>query len=454
MASTRLRPTTAAGSVPYWHVPKVLIRRAVRSSPSLGHDLIHHFTAERFQLFLTGHLAMYFGAGILLPVWEYKWVLRSPWLLAIVAVCAGQCVVLGVALRLARHNRYQQSITLVCIGNWASVSLLTFIAPALLPAMVLLALVPIVFAEPYVPWQRGLAFTVITAGCVLALAVLARFHNISPQAGQAPRWIETAFIIAALPINAFHILVIVWNNAAALRTSEGQLAERAAQLAASRTRLITAADEERRRLERDLHDGAQQHLVALAVLIQLARSAEHDRYQPLLMEASGLVETAIAEIRRLAHGIYPPLLVSGGLAQALPAVAARASVPVQLNLQGLGRYPASIEAALYFCCSEALQNAAKHGGLGTTVTITAHANDRMLTLTISDTGRGFDSATIGTGLTNMTDRLSAIGGNLVFDTAPGRGTRVTAVVATPVQPGCSELPANGEPRLGLTHPRR
>jgi signal transduction histidine kinase len=454
MASTRLRPTTAAGSVPYWHVPKVLILQALRSSPSLGHDLIHHFTAERFQLFLTGHLAMYFGAGILLPVWAYQWVLRSPWLLAMVAVCAGQCVVLGVALGLARHSRYQQSITLVCIGNLVSVSLLTFIAPALLPAMVLLALVPIVFAEPYVRWQRGLAFAVITAGCVLALGALARFQNISHQAGQAPRWIETAFIIAALPINAFHILVIVWNNAAALRTSEGQLAERAAQLAASRTRLITAADEERRRLERDLHDGAQQHLVALAVLIQLARAAEHDRHQPLLMEASGLLETAIAEIRRLAHGIYPPLLVSDGLAQALPAVAARASVPVRLNLQDLGRYPASIEAALYFCCSEALQNAAKHGGPGTTVTITAHANDRMLTLTISDTGRGFDPATIGTGLTNMTDRLSAIGGNLVFDTAPGRGTRVTAVVATPVQPGCPELPANGEPRLGLTRPRR
>jgi signal transduction histidine kinase len=186
----------------------------------------------------------------------------------------------------------------------------------------------------------------------------------------------------------------------------------------------------------------------------LGRTAEHDRYQPLLMEASGLLETAIAEIRRLAHGIYPPLLVSGGLAQALPAVAGRASVRVRLNLQGLGRYPASIEAAFYFCCSEALQNAAKHGGPGTTVTITAHANDRMLTLTISDTGRGFDSATIGTGLTNMTDRLSAIGGNLVFDTAPGRGTRVTAVVATPVQSGCSELPANGGPCLGLTRPRR
>jgi signal transduction histidine kinase len=434
MASSPLRPTTAAGSVPYWRVPKVLLLAAVRSSSLLGHDLIHRFTAERFQLFLAGYLAMYFGTGVLLPLWEYQYVLRSPLLLAIVGVCTAQCVVLGVALRLARRGRYQQSITLVCIGHWAAVSLITFVAPALLPVMVLAALVPVVFAEPYIRWQRGLAFAVITAGCVLALAALARFQNVSPATGQALRWVETAFVVAALPVVAFHILVIVWNNAAALRVSEKLLAERAAQLEASRARLITAADEERRRLERDLHDGAQQHLVALAVLIQLARRAGHDRYQPLLTEASGLVETAIAEIRRLAHGIYPPLLVSGGLAQALPAVAAHAPIPTQLNLQDLGRYPASTEAALYFCCSEALQNAAKHGGPATTVTITAHADDRTLTLTISDTGRGFDPATIGTGLTNMTDRLSAIGGHLVIDTAPGRGTRITAAIATPAQP--------------------
>ncbi len=453
MASSRLRPETAAESVPYWRVPKLLSLAAVRSTSLLGHDLIHRYRAERFQLFLTGHLAMYFGAGVLLPVWEYTWALRSPWLLGIVAVCAGQCVVLGVALRLARRSRYQQSITLVCIGNWASVSAITYIAPALLPVMVLVALVPVVFAEPYIRWQRGLAFTAITAGCVLALGALARFQNISPLAGQVPRLIETAFIIAALPINAFHVLVIVWNNAAALRTSEAQLAEHAAQLAASRTRLITAADEERRRLERDLHDGAQQHLASLAVIIQLARTAEHDRYQPLLTEAFSLLETAIAEIRRLAHGIYPPLLVSGGLAQAVPAVAARSALPVRLNLQSLGRYTTSIEAALYFCCSEALQNATKHGGPGTTVTITAHADDRTLSLAISDTGRGFDPVTTGTGLTNMTDRLSAIGGQLVIDTAPGRGTRITAVVATPKEPGSSEPPGNGRPRPGRTRPR-
>jgi signal transduction histidine kinase len=107
---------------------------------------------------------------------------------------------------------------------------------------------------------------------------------------------------------------------------------------------------------------------------------------------------------------------------------------VKLNLQGLGRYPAATEAALYFCCSEALQNAAKHGGPDTTATITAHADDRRLTLTVSDTGRGFDPATTGTGLTNMTDRLLAIGGDLIIDTVPGRGTRVTAAIGTPVQP--------------------
>jgi signal transduction histidine kinase len=438
MASSPLKPATAAGSVPYRRVPKVLFLAAVRSSSLLGHDLIYRFKAERFQLFLGyGFLAMYFGCG-LIPLWEYIWVLRSPWLLALVAVCAVQCVVLAVALRLARHCRYAQSITLLCVGNWASVLLITFVAPNLLPVMVLAALIPVVFAEPYVRWQRGLVLAVITAGCVLALGALARFQNISHLAAHSPRWIETAFIITALVVLSLHILVIVLNNAAALRTSEAQLAERAAQLAASRTRLITAADEERRRLERDLHDGAQQHLVALAVLIQLARTAEHDRYQPLLVEASGLLDTAIAEIRRLAQGIYPPALVSGGLAHALPAVAARASIPVRLNLQDLGRYPASIEAALYFCCSEALQNATKHGGVDTTVTITANADDQRLTLTISDTGRGFDPTTIGTGLTNMTDRLSAIGGQLVIDTAPGRGTRITAAIATPAQPDSSD----------------
>ena len=443
MANDPLNSSTAAESVPSWRVPKVLLEAAVRSSSLLGHDLIHRFTVERFQLFLAGYFAMYFGAGVVLSLWQYLWFLRSAWFLAIAAICTAQCLVLAVALALARRARYQQSITLACIGNWIAVFLITFVAPDLLPAMVLAALVPVVFAQPYMRWQRGLVFAVITAGCVLALASVARFQHLAHFATPPPRWIERAFIIIALPMNAFHILVIAWNNAAALAVSESMLAERAAEVEASRGRLVTAADEERRRLERDLHDGAQQHLVALAVLIQLARNAEQGKYQPLLAEASGLLENAIAEIRRLAHGIYPPSLVSGGLPRALSAVAAHAPIPIQLDLQDLGRYPASIEAALYFCCSEALQNAIKHGGPGTVVTITAHADARTLTLTISDTGRGFEPATVGTGLTNMTDRVSAIGGKVKIDTAPGQGTRVTAVVETAAQPNSDPSAKDG-----------
>jgi signal transduction histidine kinase len=397
---------------------------------SSGADHVRRYAKQRLGLLLSA-LAIYSVCGILLPLGLYTWVLRSPWWLALAVACTVQCAVLEVGRRMTRRGKHGQALMLVCASNWMTFLFVTFVFPDLLPVCVLGALVMVVFAEPYIRWQRKTTFAVITAGtagCVLALAAFARFQNVSHLSGKVPRWIETAFFIPALVFIALYLLVIVWNNATALQTS--------------RARLITAADEQRRRLERDLHDGAQQHLVALSVLIQLARSAEPDRYQPLLAEATELAGTAIAEIRRLAQGIYPPLLVSGGLPQALPSVAAQAAIPTQLRIEGLARYPAPVETALYFCCSEALQNAAKHGGPGTTVTITAHADARMLTLTISDTGRGFDRAGIGIGLTNMTDRLSAIGGKLSIETAPGRGTRVTAVVATSAQPDSKELPAD------------
>ena len=155
MANSRLRPTTAAGTVPYWRVPKVLLLAAFRSSSLLGHDLIHRFRRNAFSCSLLAHLALYSGAGVVLPLWEYKLVMRSPWLLAIAAVCAAQCVVLGVALRLARRGRHQQAITLVCIGNWAAVLLVTFVAPDLLPAMVLAAWCPSFSPSPTSAGSEG-----------------------------------------------------------------------------------------------------------------------------------------------------------------------------------------------------------------------------------------------------------------------------------------------------------
>lgn len=417
----------SADAVPRWAAPKILTLAVVRSSSLLGHDLIHRFRAERFQVFLAGLMGMWFGAGVLVPLFEY-WKVRTFWFMVQVGIGLMVCAVLIPAFWLARRQRYQTSITVVCIANWIGIVLNVAVTPQVLPVLVVMALLPAVFAEPYVHWRRGLTFVGLAGVCVLVSALVARFVPLTAAAIGAPHWVETAFIVGGVTVTSVHLMVVVLFNASALRTSEAALAERAVELAASRARLASAADEERRRIERDLHDGAQQHLVSLSVLIQLARNSDRDRAELLLAEASKLVQTAITEIRQLAQGIYPALLVSGGLPDALPGLAARAAVPVHLDLVGVGRYPPSVEAGLYYCCSEALQNAAKHGGQDNSVTITGRDDGEVLRLTINDTGPGFDSRNVGMGLTNMADRLSAIGGQFDIETAVGAGTRITATV--------------------------
>ena len=151
----------------------------------------------------------------------------------------------------------------------------------------------------------------------------------------------------------------------ALRASLDQLRQTNEDLRHSRARIVAAGDAERRKLERNLHDGAQQHLVAMAVKLRLARDAVHDDPDDalaLLDELGSDVKDAVAELRALAHGIFPPLLVSGGLAEALPSAAARAALPVELHVDVATRPSPEIEAAVYFCVLEALQNAGKHAG--------------------------------------------------------------------------------------------
>ncbi|OBG00683.1 hypothetical protein A5773_04110 [Mycobacterium sp. 852014-52450_SCH5900713] len=410
-------------------------------------------------LFFIALELMVFSGSAFLALALYFSLLPSHWMLVLALICLGQDVVLLAALRLARQRSHVQSVTLICVASWGSALLVTFVAPILMPWVALAALLPVIFAERCVRGKQLLAFNLITAACLMVLGGLAGLHENAGLSDERSRSVGNAVLAVALPVMVIGTLLVVSGNAATLRntakvanrnaaalhTSEKLLAEHATELAASRARLIAAADSERRRLERDLHDGAQQDLVALAVLLQLARTADRDRCETLLVEASQLLQTAIAEIRRIAHGIYPPLLVSGGLAQALPAAAAHAPIPVDVYLQGLGRYSTSIEGALYYCTTEALQNSAKHGGPDTKATIAANAGDRTLTLTISDTGFGFDPATTGTGLTNMTDRLAAIGGDLEIDTAPGRGTRITATVAaTPLSTGAATPQPTGQ----------
>jgi signal transduction histidine kinase len=202
------------------------------------------------------------------------------------------------------------------------------------------------------------------------------------------------------------------------------------ELRASRQRLVTAQDEARRRLERNIHDGAQQQLVALAVKLRLLRqSAERDpsSVAALTDQLQRDANDALENLRDLARGIYPPLLADKGLAPALEAQVRKAALPVELEAdpQGIGRYSPEVEATVYFCTLEALNNATKYAD-ARRITIRLSRTNGALTFGVQDDGRGFDATTTsyGTGLQGMADRLDALGGRLHVESAPGSGTRV------------------------------
>ncbi len=213
-------------------------------------------------------------------------------------------------------------------------------------------------------------------------------------------------------------------------------------LRASRQRLVAAQDETRRRLERNIHDGAQQDLVALAIKLRLAGTAVDEdpaQVKELLGELQADAAGALENLRDLARGIYPPRLADLGLVAALNAQARKSPVPVAVEADGIGRYPQDTEAAVYFCCLEALQNIAKYAR-ATQARIRLQARDGSLCAVVSDDGAGYDAALtpLGSGQRNMADRLAALDGRLEVRSAPSQGTVVTAQLPLPSASGLSE----------------
>jgi len=205
------------------------------------------------------------------------------------------------------------------------------------------------------------------------------------------------------------------------------------ELRASRRRLVEAQDSERRRIERNIHDGAQQQLVALGVKMSLAQRllrGDVDAADRMLDDLRGEATQALDDLRELARGIYPPLLADRGLVEAVQAQARKAPIPVQVEAAGpIGRQSQEIEAAVYFCVLEALQNVAKYAG-ASQVTVRILAADGLLHFDVADDGAGFDTTVTryGTGLQGMTDRLGALGGGLTVTSAPGKGTTVSGAM--------------------------
>jgi signal transduction histidine kinase len=210
-----------------------------------------------------------------------------------------------------------------------------------------------------------------------------------------------------------------------------------ADLAASRTRIVETADAERQRIEHSLHDGAQQHLVGMRLRLELAAELiqrDPERGMRMLAEIGRQMDEALEEVRNLAKGVYPPLLPEHGLGEAIRSMNRRSPWPASLDVGGIGRYPEDTEAAVYFCCLEALQNITKHAGPAVGGAIHLWEDGGRLHFEVSDEGVGFsqDAVEPGQGLINMSDRMAAAGGAVSVRSCGGDGTVVRGSV--PITP--------------------
>lgn len=365
--------------------------------------------------------------------------IRQPLIWVILPCLLALVLALTVAKRMVSSGEpVHRPLLVVAAGNWAIAAFISFILPFLWPVMVLRVLMPLVLATPYIEKVALLAAIV----CAAAMGGVVSVVGLSNDDGGALPDIEDEYelmlVVGALVAHIIPIGLIVWQNnrlqyenLERARNLNAQLIRSQEELAASRRRVVQAGDTERRRIERDLHDGAQQQLVVLGVRLRLLDNQTGDlpEVNEAVQTLIGELDDAVEEVRKLAHGIYPPLLQSRGLVDALRAVARRSPLGVETELDDVGRLDQSIETALYFTALEALTNAAKHAP-DSVIDLRLIDNGTSLQLSVSDDGPGFvlDESIKSQGTHNMGDRVAAVGGELAITSSPGAGTTVTAVV--------------------------
>jgi signal transduction histidine kinase len=254
----------------------------------------------------------------------------------------------------------------------------------------------------------------------------------APPDGTDRAWVEVDHDgrpVAAMVVDATLAedpeLVRAATSATVLAIENGDLE---GELRDTQARIVAAGDAERHRIERDLHDSAQQRLIALRIHLALAIEKIDGSEQRTMIEQLGTeAEEALDDLRTVAAGVYPDLLDQAGIAAALRSVSRHAAIPITIEDPGLRRHRQAIELAIYFCCLEALQNATKHAGPRSTVTVRLAEDTNYVRFTIQDDGVGFEPRIVerGTGLGNMADRVSAEGGTLHIVSVKGRGTRIS-----------------------------
>lgn len=345
------------------------------------------------------------------------------------------------AFRFYARGDVSRGLVIVTAGTWASTVYIVWIVPEALPITMVSIIGPMMLTTLYFGPAAVRRFIVAGTGVALVDAVIAFTQDGAEWRDEVPEWMFATTIIIYL---AAHVLL--WTvdaresnrirQAAIRRLTDANEELQAADLALreSRRRLVAAGDAERVRIERNIHDGAQQRLVALAVQLNLARQLA-EKGQETTAESLGVFHAAtleaVEELRELAQGVYPAVLAERGLVDALRSVARRSPQVVSIDGPERVDLAPSDEAAVYFVCLEALQNAAKHASAAA-VTVSIVEDDASVSIEVADDGPGFDvgSAARSRGMANMTDRIAALGATIEVDSAPGRGATVRIVVPT------------------------
>ena len=319
---------------------------------------------------------------------------------------------------------------------WATITILTVAEPYPYDVWILV-LVLAVLTVPGAGHERSLLALALVA-MVLSLTVAMADHvMMGPDEWTFPALPHVVLIVLWLVITVAEPIAFAVVAARAIRRHQdatGGLRE----LRASRLRLVESADAVRRSMERDLHGGAQRRLVTARTALTSARrmlATEPDRAEAVLEATVGELQAAAMQLRDVSHGIYPAELTRDGLDAALRGLAARTPLALRVRTRDVGRRPGDVEAAVYFCCAEAVQNAVDHGGGEASIAVDVDGAGSGLTVTISDDGAGFDRAAVGDGhgVTNMLDRIGAVGGSVTIDTAPGRGTTIRVFVPSTIE---------------------
>lgn len=384
-----------------------------------------------------------FALGVLVFAVAY----RSWW----AAVLAG-CIALVIPFRWMaapyfRRGDLRRGILWANLGSWYLLFPLVLIVPETLPIAMQNVIGPVILAATYLERRFVRRLVPVTVVIAVAITYIAFTSDGVGLDELIPRPVFLGVLLVYVGANLLLVMGDIQElNLVHLRSLQRavrqnrQLRDAEQALRDSRRRLLVAADDERVRLERDLHDGAQQRLVSLSLQLRLAAELAEEGRPPtgaslmaLHREATG----AIDELRELAQGMYPARLREIGLARALHGVARRSSTPIEIRDTSSSEIDGSTKVALYFVCVEAIQNATKHGSADTTITISITEEDDDIVVVVMDDGPGFDTGdhTESRGLLNMADRLGAIDGDLSIRSGSGTGTTVTARVPLAVGAG-------------------